>query len=1022
MIAVPPLSPRGPTSALSPSAGAPARRRRPQARYMAHDLTGVLSQRRAPLRDVKLDVREAWGRSAALAWDFIANNGWIAGAADQAIADAVGVGLKLNAKPSLEALGYTAAEQSAWCRLVEREWASWANNPAECDLEGKATLAELLDGALRYFLAEGEAFAVLDYMSPAQRARYGLAWGTKIRLAAPHRCRSDGLAGEGWEDGILHDALGRPIAYRFRRREGPREIEQDFAARAGPLVRVVHAMDRGAVPNGNRGISPMAPVFMTAAQSDQLANATLTTALLQTAFAATIRSPEPTDGLVQALESLAGMDDQVEGTADVARDLVDAWQQRLAAIRDEALTINAGASRVNHLAPGEEFEIHGSKTPGPDYLPFARDLRREIARGLGVLYEAVSLDYSGATYSSVRMGVATIWPMTLRRRARIAAPIAQGAFEAFMDEGVATGRIPLRGGYPAFAANRAAVCGAEWQGPERPTADPYKDALGHKIGLECSTTTLQEICGARPRLGGGRPPGPRRGRAAARGRARPRARPRLGRRAGRAARRRRAPGPPSRRTRDGPAHARSRPLRARGRAARGARQARRRRGGAGGRDRVRQRRAPARPLRARRPRSPRAADRRGRGRLRARAGAPPAPTPARDGRPFPPLLTETTMATRLEGDRGGRLYLSGFVGEDTWDDGFTYGSVGRALAGVDREAPLAVHLNSPGGYSWDGIAIHSLLTARPGDTDVVVDGVAASAASVVAMAGRRIVMTQGAMMMIHDPWTMTLGNMADHESTMAMLERDAANIAGIYAARTGLAPDEARALMRAETWMTAAEAVARGFATDASEAAFLSADEPAPFAYDRAYAHAPEPLRALARSRGWRPPRGAARCGPPGVDAPAPDLTARQESPMTDQPQAQATQTQAPQAQATQTQAPQAAAPDLEQVRAEAAAEAVRADRERRGAVMASAEAKGREALAEHLLTATDMPAAAIAATLAAAPGAAAPAAPEPQPFAAQGLASSGLGGAPQAQAQGRGDASTLDAAMERINAGRRRR
>ena len=262
-----------PAPAPGSGSGSAAARRRPVSRYMAHDLAGVLSQRRAPLRDVRVDVREAWSRSAALAWDFIANNGWIAGAADQAIADAVGVELKLNARPALEGLGYSPAEASAWCRTVETAFAAWANNAAECDLEGKASLAELLDGALRYFLAEGEAFGVLDYMGPERRARYGIEWGTKLRLARAAPLPVDaparrGLAGRDPARrprparGLPLPAPGRPPrgrpgpagacgpALARRARHGPRRGPQRHARH---LAHGVRLHDRRAVgPAGQR--------------------------------------------------------------------------------------------------------------------------------------------------------------------------------------------------------------------------------------------------------------------------------------------------------------------------------------------------------------------------------------------------------------------------------------------------------------------------------------------------------------------------------------------------------------------------------------------------------------------------------------------------------------------------------------------------------------------------------------------------------------------------------------------------
>lgn len=468
---------------------------RPTARYMGHDRTGILSMRRAVTRDLKRDVHEAADRAFALAVDFLQNSGWIAGAADQIIADMIGLELKLNCRPDLLRLGYNEEERAAWCRLVEGEWRRWSWNPAECDLEGKATVAEMLDGAVRYYLAAGEAVAVIDFMSTRERARYGVQTGTKVRLVSPHRLTRHTSVFEGWDQGISHDAIGRPVAYRFRRNESGIERDVDIMARSGELAQVVHVMDRGATPNSPRGISPLAPAFRVIAQSDQLADATLTTALLQTAFAATIQSPEPSDQAFEALRQLTELegDPQFPGAKDLAADLFDVWQQRIDALKSKALSIGGSASQVNHLGPGETLTLHSSATPGPQYQPFQLGLLREMARCLGVTVENLTMDHSSASYSSTRMAVASVWPTVIRRRERIAAPFAQGIYEAWLDEMIGTGRISFKGGYRAFAANRQKVVDTEWRGPARPSADPYKDALADKVRMETGSMTLQEI-------------------------------------------------------------------------------------------------------------------------------------------------------------------------------------------------------------------------------------------------------------------------------------------------------------------------------------------------------------------------------------------------------------------------------------------------------------------------------------------------------------------------------------------------
>jgi ATP-dependent Clp protease protease subunit len=97
-----------------------------------------------------------------------------------------------------------------------------------------------------------------------------------------------------------------------------------------------------------------------------------------------------------------------------------------------------------------------------------------------------------------------------------------------------------------------------------------------------------------------------------------------------------------------------------------------------------------------------------------------------------------------------------------------------------------------------------------------VDGLAASAASAVLMAGDKIVCAPGAQIMIHDPWSMAIGNAADLRQTADLLEQTGETLVSLYAARTKQSPDDIRAWMSAETWMTAQVAKERGFADELS--------------------------------------------------------------------------------------------------------------------------------------------------------------------------------------------------------------
>ncbi|NUS26942.1 MAG: Clp protease ClpP [Streptomyces sp.] len=127
---------------------------------------------------------------------------------------------------------------------------------------------------------------------------------------------------------------------------------------------------------------------------------------------------------------------------------------------------------------------------------------------------------------------------------------------------------------------------------------------------------------------------------------------------------------------------------------------------------------------------------------------------------------------------------------------------------------LTVRVNSPGGSVFEGMAIASMLRAHPADITVRVDGIAASIASVIAMAGDRVVMMPGATMMIHDASGMCLGDAADMAKMAELLDLLSNNIADIYAAKAGGTRDEWRTKMRAESWYLAQEAVDAGLADE----------------------------------------------------------------------------------------------------------------------------------------------------------------------------------------------------------------
>lgn len=127
---------------------------------------------------------------------------------------------------------------------------------------------------------------------------------------------------------------------------------------------------------------------------------------------------------------------------------------------------------------------------------------------------------------------------------------------------------------------------------------------------------------------------------------------------------------------------------------------------------------------------------------------------------------------------------------------------------------ITLRLNSPGGDVFDGIAIMNVLRSHPAKVTTYVDGLAASIASVIAMAGDRIVMQPHSQLMIHNAWGMCIGDTADMTEMANQLARHSDNIAGVYAERAGGTVAEWRERMAAETWFTPEEAVAAGLADE----------------------------------------------------------------------------------------------------------------------------------------------------------------------------------------------------------------
>lgn len=420
------------------------------------------------LRDTSDDVRCAWRLATARTVEQFQNSGWLAGAADASTAHVVGPeGLQLSLKPNAAALGWTQGEASEWARRVEARFSVYAENRRAADAGGRYWFGQLLAQAYRHWMATGEILATLPLV-----ARPGTQWRTKLRVLPAWRM-SDRSEGCDLKQGVRIDPYSAPRSYILKVKTNYcGEVEQEFPATDGfgrPIV--VHIFD--GEPDQVRGITPFISVLKVARQFDQLADATLTAALIQTIFAAMFKSAAPGEDVLDAMSSET---EQHQKFLSLQTERAH-WYEKT--------DINLGVhGKVLHGFPGDELQFFSSNHPNGTYEPFAKFLLRECSRAAAITYEEFTGDWAGATFSSSKMGVATNWPRILYRRRNIVAPLAQAVLEAFIEEDIEIGGTPFPGGVDGFIANREAACQSFWRGPSMPQADELKTAMAAQIMCE----------------------------------------------------------------------------------------------------------------------------------------------------------------------------------------------------------------------------------------------------------------------------------------------------------------------------------------------------------------------------------------------------------------------------------------------------------------------------------------------------------------------------------------------------------
>jgi lambda family phage portal protein len=429
--------------------------------------------------------------AAAVSADLLTSNSIVATLVENLAVYGVGNGLTLSSRPDHAALGISPEAARELSHRIERAWAAWAGNPAECDASGRHTLHQLATAAFKSWLVTGEAVFLLDWIRGN-----GAQTATKVKLLdsrqldqAVNRTEGNGSILQG----IRFDSRGHVVGYWIR----PFVLGNLVAAPQPVFIkartswgrpRAVHLFDL-IMPGQVRGLSPLTAALSAAHSKGTLREFALAAALVQTMTATTIESDLPA---AQALNAFA-VNDGLQQPGGLSP---EAWIKARGEFY-EAAKVSLQPGAISHLMMGDKIKMHRSESPNATYDAFDKSLGREGAKAAGSSYEDVSGDYSTTSFLASRLAMELPWRINKRRRAAIVEPFYRAVFTAWLEEACETGRIELPQGAPAFFEAVDAYTQSAWRGDGKPVADPYKQALAEALELENGTTTLEALLAER---------------------------------------------------------------------------------------------------------------------------------------------------------------------------------------------------------------------------------------------------------------------------------------------------------------------------------------------------------------------------------------------------------------------------------------------------------------------------------------------------------------------------------------------
>ncbi len=401
--------------------------------------------------------------------DMIRNSPLATGAINTTCTNAVGTGLRLQARLDCNVLGIGEAEADKLEALIEREWSLFADSQ-ECDLARTQNFYDLQDLVFRSALESGDTFVLMPYLE-----RPGSPYGLKLQIIEADRVCNKDLQRDSSTlvAGVEKDEYGAPTAYQIMDQhpgaylstiEKTWKVVPAFGKKTGRR-NVIHLYQM-LRPGQTRGVPFLAAVIEPLKQLDRYTEAELMAAVISGMFTVFIETPtgENNFGPMTPASETGGKSG------------------------DDDLKLASGA--IVSLSNGEKISTANPGRPNTAFDPFVMAILRQIGASLEIPFELLIKHFT-SSYSAARAALLEAWKFFSTQRKWLAENFCQIVYEAWMTEAVATGRISAPGFFDDPVI-RKAYLGAEWIGPAKGMIDERSEIEAAQMRADMGVSTLAE--------------------------------------------------------------------------------------------------------------------------------------------------------------------------------------------------------------------------------------------------------------------------------------------------------------------------------------------------------------------------------------------------------------------------------------------------------------------------------------------------------------------------------------------------